>query len=167
MVEIILLLNGSRCDLLVPKKLDTAYDSPLCRSEVLHYRMTDTQLYSQIPSSTCAFETSGQESLCTRLPAGGSVKSRFTENFRPGNNRPITGQSKAAPPADTVEELVPIWTVRHGRFIERTNMNTELARIPEDPSVTGSEKSKHPAIPGVGHVIGATSGGNDDLCTCT
>src|ERR1700678_558770 len=127
--------------------------------------MTDTQLYSQISSSACAFETAGQESLRTRPPGGGSVKSRFTENFRSGNNCPIIGQRKAAPPADTVEELVHIWTVRHRRLIERTNMDTELARIPEGPSVTGSEKSKHPAVPGVGDVIGATSGGNDDLRT--
>ncbi len=42
-------------------------------------------------------------------------------------------------------------------------MDTELARIGEGAGVPGSEKSKHGAVPGVGHVIGAVSGGKDEL----
>ena len=59
MVGIILQLNGSRCDLLVPEQLHTEYDSPLCRSEVLHKSMADAQLYPQISFCPGLFQTPG------------------------------------------------------------------------------------------------------------
>ena len=59
MIEIVLQLHVDRRDLLVPEQLHTEYDSPLCRSEVLHQRMTDAQLYPQISSCPTVLQTSG------------------------------------------------------------------------------------------------------------
>jgi hypothetical protein len=46
-------------------------------------------------------------------------------------------------------------------------MHTNLAGISPRTRVTGCEKSKHPAVPAGGHVIGPGSGGNDELRTRT
>jgi hypothetical protein len=45
MLEIILQVYRSQCDLLAPEQFDTEYDSPLCRAEVLHKSVADAQLY--------------------------------------------------------------------------------------------------------------------------
>jgi hypothetical protein len=163
MVEIILQLHGNRCDLLVAENLNAENDSPLCCAEALHKSVADAQLYPQILSSSSAFETPGQKGLRTGFPAKEGTKSRFTENLRPGNKRPSIGPAEPAPAADTVEKLAPVWTAGHGRIIERTNVDTELARISEGAGVAGSKKSKHRAVPGVGHVIGALSRRKDKL----
>ena len=77
------------------------------------------------------------------------------------------GPANLRPPADTVEKLAPVRTTRNGRIVQRTNMDAKLARIRQGACIAGSEKSKHAAIPGVGHVIGAVSGREDKLCSRT
>jgi hypothetical protein len=59
MVEIILQLSGSGCNLFLAEHLHAENDSPLCCAEVLHKSVADAQLYPQIPSATGVFESPG------------------------------------------------------------------------------------------------------------
>jgi hypothetical protein len=112
----------------------------LGRAEVLHKRVPDAQLYSQISSRTGAFATPGQKTFRTRLSAEKSAKSRFPEDLRPDNKSPTIGPGEPAPSADTVEKLAPVWSSGHGSVIERTNLDTELSRISEG---TGAASSRN------------------------
>src|ERR1700761_2109833 len=129
--------------------------------------MSDTQLYPQIFFLPGLLQAPREERLCTCFPTEEGMKSRLSKYFRPRDDRPASRPRKPAPPTDAIKKLTSVWTTRYGCIIERSNMDTKLTRICVGTRITGSEKSKHCAVSGISHVIGAVSRGKDQLRTCT
>ncbi len=110
----------------MPKQFHPEDDSPLRSTEVLHQRMSDTQLYPQISFRPGLLQTPREERLRTCLSTEEGAKSRLSKYLGPRNDRPTSRPGKPASSTDAVEKLTSVWTTWYGCIVERANMDTKL-----------------------------------------
>src|ERR1700677_67306 len=93
------------------------------------------------------------------------MHSRLAKELGPDDQSPSRADREFAACARAKDQLIAVGTTGQKQTLGRPDLHTELARIRKAADIARGEDPEHPTIPAVRHVIGASAGRDEELCT--